>query len=98
MTFFCPLLHASSCIKPGPVGGIRANHRGGGLHRAGQHAGCHLSVPVLPQRRTAADSMHTDDDEYLEEDASGWETASDEDDRAADARGHEDARTSEVSI
>lgn len=53
---------------------------------------------MLLQRRTAADSMHTDDDEYLEEDASGWETASDEEDRAADAGGHEDASTSEVSI
>ena len=53
---------------------------------------------MLPQRRAAADSMHSDDDECLEEDASGWETASDEDDRAAGARGHEDASTSEASM
>ena len=53
---------------------------------------------MLPQRRTAADSMLMNDEEDLEEDASGWETASDEDDRAAGAQGHEDASTSEVSI
>ena len=48
------------------------------------------------QKGEAAAALEADDAEDIGEDESGWETASDEDDAAAAARGDNDASTSQV--
>ena len=48
------------------------------------------------QKGEAAAALEADDAEDIEEDESGWETASDEGDAVAAARGDNDASTSQV--